>query len=176
MVVFAVPNVCPFVSVQFVLADFVALVVMSVVPMQEEGIVQEKMVVDVPPVVNDVTDWVMLPSSDGVGLWVVLASDMAGVIMVGIWGVIETGSVVGSVLPDMLVVLEMTSVVDMEELMDAMSIDWPDTDNEGKRMPKKRNCRGTVKPVLWKRKTLFCILARQHLIISLPYNNNIIIK
>lgn len=62
-------------------------------------------VVDVPPVVNDVADWVMLLPSDGVRLWVVLSSDMVGVIMVGIWGVIETGSVVGAGLADMLVVL-----------------------------------------------------------------------
>lgn len=136
-----------------VLADVIDLVVLAV-SMQEEVIVQEKMVVvavvDVPPVVNDMAGWVMLLPSDGVRLWVVLASDMGG-----IWDVIETGSVVGPVLPDMLVVLEMASLVITEELTDALSVTWPDTDNEGKIMPSRRKCRGRAKPVLWKRKTIF---------------------
>lgn len=46
----------------------------------------------------------------------------------------------------------MTAMVDIEELTDDMSVDWPDTDNEGKIRPNKRKCGGTVKPVLWKRK------------------------
>lgn len=115
-------------------------------------LVVEVAVADVPPVVNGVADWFMLLPSEGDRLWLVLVSDMVGVIMVGIWGVIETGSVGAPVPAGMLVGLEATSVVHTEEFTDAMSVDWPDTDNEGKRMPKKRKCRGTAKPVLWKRK------------------------
>lgn len=82
---------------------------------------------------------------------------------------IEPGSVVGPALPDMSVVLDMTSVVDTEELSEVTLVDWPDTDNESNRMP-KRKCSGTVKPVWWKREKTF------YTIISTYYNNNTMIK
>lgn len=136
VVVGAVPVVGPSVWVKSVLADVVDWVVMAVVPVEVEVIVREKMVVvvavDVPPV------GVLLPLV-GVRLWVVLLSVMVDVIMVGLWGVTETGSVAVAV---------MGSAVDTEALMDV----WPDTDNVGKIMPNKRKCRATVKPVLRERK------------------------
>lgn len=79
---------------------------------------------------------VLLPPA-GVRLWAVLLSVMVDVIMVGLWGANETGSVA---------VAAMGSVVGSEAFMDVMLVVWPDTDNVGKRMPNKRKCRATVKP------------------------------
>lgn len=140
VVVGAVPVVVPSVWVRSVLADVVDWVVMAVVPVEVEVIVREKMVVvaavDVPPM------GVLLPPV-GVRLWAVLLSVMVDVIMVGLWGANETGSVA---------VAAMGSVVGSEAFMDVMLVVWPDTDNVGKRMPNKRKCRATVKPVLRERK------------------------
>lgn len=142
VVVGAVPVVVPSVWVKSVLADVVDWVVMAVVPVEVEVIVRETMVVvaavDVPPV------GVLLPSV-GVRLWAVLLSVMVDVIMVGLWGVTETGSVA-------VAVGVMGSAVDTEAFMDVALVVWPDTDNVGKRMPNKRKCRATVKPVLRERK------------------------
>lgn len=139
VVVGAVPVVDPSVWVRSVLADVVDWVVMAVVPVEAEVIVREEMVVvDVPPV------GVPLPLV-GVRLWAVVLLVMGDVIMVGLWVVIETGSVVvlmDSVLPDALVVVAAGSVVDT--FTDVVSVVWPDTVNVGKKMPNKRKCRATV--------------------------------
>lgn len=140
VVVGAVPVVVLSVWVKSVLADVVDWVVMAVVPVEVEVIVRETVVVaaavDVRPV------GVLLPSV-GVRLWVLLLSVMVDVIMVGLWGVTETGSVAVAVA-----VAVMGLAVDTEAFM----LVWPDTDNVGKRMPNKRKCRATVKPVWRERK------------------------
>lgn len=151
--VVAVPVVVSSVWVRPVLTEVVDGVMMAVVPV-EVGVIERGKVVVVVAVVEVPLVGLLLPLV-GVRPSAVLLSVMVDVIMVGLWGVIETESVpvlMAAVLPDMLVVVALASMVDIEVFMDVMVVDWPDTDNAGKRMPDKRKCRATMKPVLWERK------------------------
>lgn len=142
-----------------VLAD-VAWAVVAVVPMEVVVVPGDMMVVvlDVPPVLDDVADGVR---DDVLPLW--LLSVVADAAMVGVWLTFE------AVIPEVVeaetwfVAVLMVAVLpeevfpvapaDTEAAVDIMVVVWPDTNTECKRIPNKRRSRAAARPVLRERRT-----------------------
>lgn len=144
-----------------VLAD-VAWVVVAVVFKEMVVVLGDKMVVvvDVPPVVDDIADGVR---DDVLPLW--LLSVVADAAMVGVWLMFEAvipevieaetwfvAVLMVAVLPEELVAV---APADIEAAADIVVAVWPDTNTEGKRIPNKRRSRAAVWPVLRERRTNF---------------------
>lgn len=130
---------------------------MGLVPVEVEVRAWEKMLaagVHVPPAVRDVAGCIMVPPPVGERLWGVSLTVTATFVMMGLWGVVETGSVAMLMVPalsGMLLVALASTAVQPGGFMGVVLVNWPDTDNDGKRMPSRSKRRATAEPVLRKK-------------------------